>query len=112
MKFISRIWLDRDIDIFSAPISVAQIYNFTRNAVDWPLYLYQDDMHFGVTGHAAECSDIRGGMIVSTRVKDAVCDDVRSKVSVESAVVYIGCGWKMLAAQGLLHHLWRLIYDV
>ena len=46
-------------------------------------------MHFGVTGHAAECSDIRGGMIVSTRIKDAVCDAVRSKVRVKS-VVYCG----------------------
>ena len=61
-------------------LNAAQIYDFARNAVNWPDYLYTEDMHFSVTGHAAECSDIRGGMIVSTRIKDAVCDDVRSKV--------------------------------
>eukprot|EP00951_Prasinocladus_malaysianus_P013303 scaffold100364_cov45-Prasinocladus_malaysianus.AAC.1 len=36
-------------------------------------------MHFSVTGHAAECSDIRSGLLVSTRMKDAICDAVRSK---------------------------------
>jgi len=55
-----------------------EIYNFTRNAVDWTEHLYDRGLHFNVTGHTASCTDIRSSMLVSTRVKDAVCDAVRS----------------------------------
>lgn len=57
-----------------------QIYDFARNAVDWSEHLYDRELHFSVAASTASCTDIRSSMLVSTRVKDAVCDAVRSSV--------------------------------
>eukprot|EP00873_Tetraselmis_striata_P011136 jgi/Tetstr1/431400/TSEL_021090.t1 len=55
-----------------------EIYDFARNAVDWSEHLYDRELHFSVAASTASCTDIRSSMLVSTRVKDAVCDAVRS----------------------------------
>ncbi|KAH9324721.1 hypothetical protein KI387_004899 [Taxus chinensis] len=65
------------------------IYNFVRNAVDWPQYLASSTLKnsgfkgwkfrsFAVQSRVWDCTLVTNSMSASTRAKDAICDVLRN----------------------------------
>lgn len=64
------------------------VYNFVRNAVDWPQYLASSTLKksgykrwkfrtFAVQSRVWDCTQVTNSMSASTRTKDAICDAIR-----------------------------------